>query len=437
MRNEILFYDCFPKVVPSDEKSRITIRPKYDHVKIDKNRQYYLEYTPLEQRSVHSGWIEGVVFEVPFEVISGSIVFEFHFDCEQEHRFLLTTGDERKPVADFRIYSCDSDLFSKRPFKGDCHMHSSVSDGAESPLYVASACRRIGLDFMALTDHHNYHPSVKLKKELLPVFPDLLVVPGEEIHVNGVRTHIVNFGGDISINDLWSTIPASAGGTEWRPEFLEELKILETGSSLPDGVVKREFIRCKWVFNRIRKAGGLGIFCHPFWFARNKYDAAGEVTDLLLKERIFGALEIVTSIPHDFPNILQTARYSEERAKGSEIPVVGVTDSHRRGDPDILGKFYTVVFSENLEKNELVKNIKNCYSVAVDEKYRDEPHPYGPFRLVKYTLFLSREVFPLHDELCREEGRLLRDWAGGNPAAGSALKGLTGQIDTLYSHLWA
>jgi hypothetical protein len=37
---------------------------------------------------------------------------------------------------------------------------------------------------------------------------------------------------------------------------------------------------------------------------------------------------------------------------------------------------------------------------------------YGPFRLVKYALFLLREVFPAHDELCREESAAMFDWIG-------------------------
>ena len=43
-------------------------------------------------------------------------------------------------------------------------MHSHYSDGQESPAYVAAACRREGLDFMALTDHGQYKPSLEAQQ---------------------------------------------------------------------------------------------------------------------------------------------------------------------------------------------------------------------------------------------------------------------------------
>jgi hypothetical protein len=38
----------------------------------------------------------------------------------------------------------------------------------------------------------------------------------------------------------------------------------------------------------------------------------------------------------------------------------------------------------------------------------------GDFRLVKYACFLMKNYFPLHDELCYEEGRALKGFACGN-----------------------
>ena len=61
---------------------------------------------------------------------------------------------------------------------------------------------------------------------------------------------------------------------------------------------------------------------------------------------------------------------------------------------------------------------------------------FGPFRLVRYAQFLMREVFPAHDDLCREEGRLMLEHAAGDMQAAPALSGLKGRATSLYDRWW-
>lgn len=63
--------------------------------------------------------------------------------------------------------------------------------------------------------------------------------------------------------------------------------------------------------------------------------------------------------------------------------------------------------------------------------------PVGLFRLVKYALYLIREVFPLHDELCFDEGQLMIRYISGDTSAGDKLIALKGQVNNLYNKLWA
>ena len=49
---------------------------------------------------------------------------------------------------------------------------------------------------------------------------------------------------------------------------------------------------------------------------------------------------------------------------------------------------------------------------------------------------LLREVLPLHDELCLEEGRLMLAHAAGDGEAAGALAGLKGRVDRLYGKVW-
>ena len=61
----------------------------------------------------------------------------------------------------------------------------------------------------------------------------------------------------------------------------------------------------------------------------------------------------------------------------------------------------------------MIAAIKDEYSVAVDEA-AGEYRLVGDFRLVKYTRFLLDELVPLHDDLCHEEGRLMKAYVTGD-----------------------
>jgi hypothetical protein len=77
------------------------------------------------------------------------------------------------------------------------------------------------------------------------------------------------------------------------------------------------------------------------------------------------------------------------------------------------------------------------YSVAVEAVPGETPRAYGPFRLVKFALFLMREVFPHHDALCVEEGRLMLAHLAGDPEAVFALSRLHGRTTALLERFWA
>lgn len=75
-----------------------------------------------------------------------------------------------------------------------------------------------------------------------------------------------------------------------------------------------------------------------------------------------------------------------------------------------------------MEKKSIFEAIKNFYSVAIEKQYDDgDERVYGSYRLVKYTKFLLDNYFPSHDELCFEEGVLMREYALGDDRAGDSL----------------
>jgi hypothetical protein len=425
MGKELNFFDIYPRIVRIGSQERILIRPLFDHVRFSSDRTYTVSLFPAEGLP---GEIRGTGAQTT--VISssnGELCVPCSFGSEQE--YVLTIEDHGHLLAEFPLYALDEDLFALRPYKGDFHMHTHHSDGKESPAYVAAACRKIGMDFMAITDHHQYAPSLEAIEAYRGVETDLRIYPGEEVHPPDNWVHILNFGGRFSVNDLFKT----------DAYMVEVQAIADSLDGFPTGVDRYAYSSCVWCYNKIREGGGLGVFCHPYWFYHHRYDVPAALTDLLFEHQPFDALELIGGY-HRFEmesNTLQVARYQEERAKGKRIPIVGVSDSHGCEAADLFGWFYTVAFSPSPDLPDLIRSIKDLYSVAVEALPGETARAYGPFRLVRYAHFLMREVFPAHDELCLEEGRLLMGHASGDAMAASELASLKGRTDRLYNRWWA
>ena len=422
-------YDYYPRIVRSGSRAVITIRAlagrgSSDRAWFDPNETYTARLVPAEGANGLEGWLA-----FPRQEVAPSHD-ELRVPCvfagEQEYVLLIEAGD--RLVGDFRIFALEPDLFARRPYKGDMHMHTDRSDGKEPPAYVAAACRQIGLDFMAITDHRQYQPSLEGIEAFEGVDIDLRIYPGEEVHPPQVRAHMVNFGGSFSVNALFAD-----------EAFSREVKArVGDLKDLPDSVAAYPVAACEWVFDKIREGGGLGIFCHPYWFSKHSYDISGVFTDVMLERQRYDALEVIGGYHrHEVEsNTLQVARYHEERARGKHIPIVGVSDSHGCNPDDLFGWYYSIVFASSNDLPDLIGAIKDLYSVAVEAIKGETARAYGPFRLVRYAQFLMREIFPQHDELCVEEGRLMLAHTNGDAGAPDALRMLRGRTQSLYNHWW-
>jgi hypothetical protein len=129
-------------------------------------------------------------------------------------------------------------------------------------------------------------------------------------------------------------------------------------------------------------------------------------------------------------NMLQVVRYYEETAAGKRIPIVGVSDAHGCHG-DLFGWYYTLVFSPSLNLDDLIHSIKAQYSVAVEALPGELMHVYGPFRLVKYALFVLEELMPAHDILCAEEGGYMLAHLSGDCEAVEKLRLSQGRAQKL------
>jgi hypothetical protein len=71
--------------------------------------------------------------------------------------------------------------------------------------------------------------------------------------------------------------------------------------------------------------------------------------------------------------------------------------------------------------------------VAVEALPGADARAHGPFRLVRYAQFLLREIFPLHDALCDEEGSQMLAHLAGDPQAAARLAQLQGRAAAFYA----
>ncbi|MBC7363073.1 MAG: hypothetical protein H5U07_00845, partial [Candidatus Aminicenantes bacterium] len=423
-----------PRIVPADREFTIRIVARYETFP-KPGYTYRVVYTPVGRYALQTGWKKAAAEPI----VPKDNVFEItrYFEAEQEHIFRLeevSSEEKVREIGVFHVYSLKPDLFALRPYKGDFHLHSYRSDGQESPAYVAGACRRAGLDFIAITDHRWYGGSVEAKEFYKDLPVDLRIYPGEEVHPPDNPVHIVSFGARESITDLYGENDSS---------YRQEVQaIIARLGKIPDYVDRFQYASSVWAAQKIRERGGLGIFAHPYWRPGHANYISYALVDYLIENRVFDALELISGF--GWPDLqgvdvnnLQLAKYMEAKSKGYRLPVVGISDSHSCENSDQFGRYYTIVFSPSLELQDLIKAIKDEASVAVETLAGQLPRVYGPFRLVNYAHFLLRHVLPLHDEMCFEEGRLMIEYAGGDQAVLERLRLLKGQVQKYYEMVWA
>ena len=436
MKTELLNYDIYPKVFLAGRPAGVTIRPLGAHAAFVAGTEYHVRVMPMSRGAFYVYNERNNVFNfhtVPDK--NGALYIEPEFPEEGEYSVRIL-GTDKKLIAKLAVYAVDSDLYGRYAYFGDMHMHTCFSDGKEAPEIVASNYRGYGYDFMAITDHKRYYPSLGLIEKFKNVPLDMKLYPGEEVHLPDTDVHIVNFAGDFSINALYEKSVQNADGTELSrrampgvsdvPDILTEeeyhsacLKAAEKYDIPPD-VEKRDFGACVWTFEQIRKAGGLGIFCHPYWIS-DVYHVPENLTEYMLAVHPFDAFEVLGGESYYRQNGFQTALYYEMRSRGIDFPVVGTTDTHgsTEANPNRLVA-NTMVFARENTRDSIVGAVKAGYSVAVDGTCEEKRY-VGHFRLIKYACFLMENYFPLHNRACVYEGELMRAYALGDESAAEEL----------------
>lgn len=428
--SELWTYDVFPKVLQAGKKTTVHIRQAGGRLFFFHNEHYTAVVTWLNGGAQQ--YNPASAFRKEIDAVANEengFDIELTLPEEGEYRIRIE-GEEkrqRKRSFVFCLYAVEKDLVGMYPFIGDLHMHTNRSDGAHDPENVAASYRSHGYDFLAMTDHDRYYPSLQAMESFKDIPTEFNLVPGEEVHlpdVNGfsINPHTVNFGGEYSINALVEDVAIEEMGKDKKyrsvrddcpdvmtqEEYSAKMTELAKHIAVPDNVDPVLAATLKWIYDEIRAAGGLAIFPHPTWVTRDCFHDPDVLNDWMVENKIFDAFEVLGGERYFEQNGFQTVRYYEDRARGYRYPVVGSTDSHSC-TPENPGAYIcsTIVFSPENERKALIDSIKNFRSVAVDTISK-EFRLVGEMRYVRYGCFLLKNYFPIHDDACFEEGRLMK-----------------------------
>ena len=430
MKDDLRYFDIFPKVVPLGLATTITVKclekrfaPKTDTIKVD-----IIPMLESPQGQKPTGYVPPTTTG---QVQGATIRFTHTFLREQEYRFRLHLSESQTQI--LSVFALDQDLYACLPLKGDLHVHTTVSDGSESPETVPAYYRQEGFDFMVVSDHYNYSGSVAAQNFYKDANIALNIVNGEEVHPpTSFSAHIVNFGGTSSVNDLFKNDEAG---------YYKEIEAISAGldaAAFEDDQDLYVYASSLWVSEKIRATGGLSIFAHPHWIVGTGYHVKDYLTAMLFQNQVFDAFELVGG-QSQHENNMQLAFYMTALKNGyGHFPIVASSDSHwatkARDNTINFSEAYTIVFAASNERTAIIDAIKKGRCVAVEHPHGQRPRVYGDYRLVSYALFLLAEYFPLHDDVCREEGRLMLQLAheNGDMAQVKAdLASRRGQVDAL------
>jgi len=297
----------------------------------------------------------------------------------QEDCYICRVYVDGKETDTLEIYALEEDLFRKSPFKGDQHMHTCMSDGKDSPMYMAAAACKNGYDYCVITDHMWYEPSLTARDFFAPTGVDFLVIPGEEVHSPDNPVHIINLGGKCSVNDWWRDHEE-----EYRKAVAEEMKTMEEPMTAAD---KYAAAASQVMFGKIKEADGIPVLCHPNWIIGTGFNEHEDITDYLFDHRKFEVLELIAGGAYEVGTQMQLSYYNDR----PNMPILGNSDAHGCFGEALEPGNYTIVFADALETEAVKTAIRTGFSVAADAN-----RFYGDYRLVKYAYFLQRNYFPEH-----------------------------------------
>lgn len=416
MNKHIFNYSVYPSVVPSDTESDIVIHPLGENTKFVPGVSYTVEVRGVETFCNNYAQLPWKWYNaVPNE--AGDLVIRHFFEGEQRYVLKLIRPEEDLNATPYRditnrgrrhdntdaflyVYSLNSDLYGLRGYKGELHCHTYESDGIQDVAHTIGNYRSAGYDFIAITDHYITMSAEKAMALPLVQASGITTLLGEECHVPTEQIHAVHIGGTASVNAYFRENPEAATA---------EMKAIQNELNyLPTNIDKADYAWRVWIARKAAEFGGLSILTHPHWIWFETYFMASAITQQLIKDGVYDAMDIT-----DQEADTTVALWSEMRAQGHDIPVVGCSDSHESSAFDCnkpVRGGYTMAFARSHSRDDLLAAVKSGHSVAINAVGTPE-RVQGPYRFVKFARFLLDNYYPMYMRLCRGQGVLLADYA--------------------------
>ena len=206
-----------------------------------------------------------------------------------------------------------------RFYKGNLHTHSTRSDGGLSPEDVCAFYRRMGYDFLSLTDHFLEEYGWPITDTRPYETPDFVTLIGAELH-----------SGRTSLGDMWHIL-ANGLPFDFAPPLPDE-----SGPALA---------------RRALDAGALVTCAHPSWYALSEAD--------VLSLGPVHAIETINGISDDHNDRIDSwAIFEALTAQGHRYTALTTDDAHILGRHDDHGRAWTWVKSESLTPNALLDALK-------------------------------------------------------------------------------
>ncbi|MER5278639.1 CehA/McbA family metallohydrolase [Streptomyces sp. NPDC002809] len=205
-------------------------------------------------------------------------------------------------------------------YRGDCHVHSAVSNGGElTPERLVADARAVGLDFLAATEHNTAVTHGAWSRH---GGDDPLVILGQEV---------------VTRTGHWLALGIPSGHVvEWR-------------YGVRDNVIDRHL-------DEVHRAGGLCVAAHPH--------APYPSGTFMYPFQGFDAVEVwngqwSSDVPWQADNEAALAEWGRTLAadihQGRWRPAIGNSDTHLK---DQMGVPHTVVLAEDLSPDEILAGIR-------------------------------------------------------------------------------
>lgn len=423
------------RVFPADSKATLRFKPVSKWAKKNfSNKKLKLSYIRDDRRFSGGTVLRGRLQPVRFKRVGDEIVATLALQGEHEHSFTFHIPHKKGAKRDEYTNSCVAytllpDLFKCRPFKGEIHQHSTVSDGKVAPEAHLRCARQAGFDYIAITDHRKYEQNARIIKAAEESGSGLTIYPGEEIHTPSSILHAVCIGGRRSYSQ-------KTRDDAFKEEVAPIMKELEQTAAHIEEHERKEVAEALAVIRRARKDGALVFFSHPSWMYNGRYNAPPDYVRYFLTSGEVDGVEIINGPPAGKSfNSLTIALLNETAAEtGKRVPVISAGDVHTVSNIDLYRRNYNLLIAPDCSLDSFRSAIKDNRVVAVTEidlsRFKYMPLCFGSSRMIRFALFLNKSGFwGEHDNLTRQQAKLIAAYQKGDKSLLPEIKKLAGEIN--------